>query len=69
MKATLSYDLDDLDKDDVFELKCAMSAKEYYFALSNIKEEIRSVLKYQDPPPAVENALIIIRDLIPGEIE
>jgi len=69
MKATLSYDLDDTEKDDEFELKCAMSGKDYYFSLSEIKQEIRKILKYQDPPPAVENALLAIRELIPEDVE
>jgi hypothetical protein len=42
MKATLKYNL----PDDEFEFNCAMKSTKMYFALTEIKEEIRSVLKY-----------------------
>ena len=42
MKATLKYNL----PDDEFEFNCAVKSMKMYFALTEIKEEIRSVLKY-----------------------
>jgi hypothetical protein len=42
MKATLKFNL----PEDQFEFDCAMKSTKMYFALTEIKEEIRSVLKY-----------------------
>jgi hypothetical protein len=42
MKAKLEYNL----PDDEFEFNCAVKSTKMYFALTEIKEEIRSVLKY-----------------------
>ena len=42
MKATLKYNL----PEDEFEFNNAVKSTKMYFALTEIKEEIRSVLKY-----------------------
>jgi hypothetical protein len=42
MKATLKYNL----PEDEFEFNNAVKSMKMYFALTEIKEEIRSVLKY-----------------------
>jgi hypothetical protein len=42
MEAKLKYNL----PDDQFEFECAVKSTKMYFALTEIKEEIRSVLKY-----------------------
>jgi hypothetical protein len=42
MEATLKFNL----PDDEFEFNCAVKSMKMYFALTEIKEEIRSVLKY-----------------------
>ncbi len=42
MEAKLKYNL----PEDEFEFNCAVKSTKMYFALTEIKEEIRSVLKY-----------------------
>jgi hypothetical protein len=42
MEAKLKYNL----PDDQFEFECAVKSTKMYFALTEIKEEIRSVLKH-----------------------
>jgi hypothetical protein len=44
MKATLKYNL----PDDDFEFNCAVKSTKMYFALTEIKDEIRSFIKYQE---------------------
>jgi len=43
MKAKLQYNL----PDDQFEFDCAVKSMKMYFALTEIKEEIRSFIKYK----------------------
>lgn len=43
MKATLKYNL----PDDQFEFDCASKSTKMYFALTEIKEELRSFIKYK----------------------
>ncbi len=42
MKATLKYNL----PDDEFEFNCAMKSTKMYFALTEIKDELRAILKH-----------------------
>jgi hypothetical protein len=44
MKAKLEYNL----PDDEFEFNCAVKSTKMYFALTEIKDEIRSFIKYQE---------------------
>lgn len=63
MKATLKFNLPE-DQED-FEM--ANNAKKYYCALWDIKDAIRSMLKYSEPkePELLEK----LRDLIPYDLE
>jgi hypothetical protein len=42
MKAKLEYNL----PDDEFEFNCAMKSTKMYFALTEIKDELRAILKH-----------------------
>lgn len=42
MKATLKYNL----PDDEFEFNCAVKSMKMYFALTEIKDELRTILKH-----------------------
>jgi hypothetical protein len=44
MKATLKYNL----PDDEFEFNCAVKSTKMYFALTEIKEELRAIWKYEE---------------------
>jgi hypothetical protein len=44
MKAKLEYNL----PEDEFEFNCAVKSTKMYFALTEIKDEIRSFIKYQE---------------------
>lgn len=44
MKATLKYNL----PDDEFEFNCAVKSMKMYFALTEIKEELRAIWKYEE---------------------
>ncbi len=56
MKATLEYNL----PDDEFEFNCAVKSTKMYFALTEIKEEIRGFIKYK---ALKENQYEIIEEL------
>jgi hypothetical protein len=44
MKATLKYNL----PDDDFEFNCAVKSTKMFFALTEIKDELREILKYEE---------------------
>ena len=44
MKATLKYNL----PEDEFEFNCAVKSTKMYFALTEIKEELRTIWKYEE---------------------
>jgi len=44
MKAKLEYNL----PDDQFEFDCAVKSTKMYFALTEIKDELRSIWKYEE---------------------
>jgi hypothetical protein len=44
MEATLKYNL----PDDVFEFNCAVKSTKMYFALTEIKDELRAIWKYEE---------------------
>jgi hypothetical protein len=44
MKATIEYNL----PEDQFEFDCASKSLKMYFALSEIKEELRAIWKYEE---------------------
>ena len=44
MKATLKYNL----PEDEFEFNCAVKSTKMYFALTEIKDELRAIWKYED---------------------
>ena len=44
MKATLKYNL----PEDEFEFNCAVKSTKMYFALTEIKEELRAIWKYEE---------------------
>ncbi len=44
MKATIEYNL----PEDQFEFDCASKSLKMHFALSEIKEELRAIWKYED---------------------
>ena len=44
MKATIEYNL----PDDQFEYDCAISSTRYWSALTEIKEELRAIWKYEE---------------------
>ena len=44
MKARLKYNL----PDDDFEFNCALKSTKMYFALIEIKDELRDILKYEE---------------------
>jgi hypothetical protein len=44
MKVKLEYNL----PDDQFEFECAVKSNKMFFALTEIKDEIRSFIKYQE---------------------
>jgi hypothetical protein len=44
MKATIEYNL----PDDEFEFNCAVKSTKMYFALTEIKEELRAIWKYEE---------------------
>lgn len=44
MKATIEYNL----PDDQFEFNCAVKSTKMYFALTEIKEELRAIWKYEE---------------------
>jgi hypothetical protein len=56
MKAKLEYNL----PDDEFEFNCAVKSTKMYFALTEIKEEIRGFIKYK---ALKENQYEIIEEL------
>jgi hypothetical protein len=44
MKVKLEYNL----PDDQFEFECAVKSTKMYFALTELKEELRSIWKYEE---------------------
>ena len=44
MKATLKYNL----PEDEFEFNCAVKSTKMYFALTEIKDELRAIWKYEE---------------------
>lgn len=44
MKATLKYNL----PEDDFEFNCAVKSTKMFFALTEIKDELRAIWKYED---------------------
>ena len=44
MKATIEYNL----PDDEFEFNCAVKSTKMYFALTEIKDELRAIWKYEE---------------------
>ena len=44
MKATIEYNL----PEDEFEFNCAVKSTKMYFALTEIKEELRAIWKYEE---------------------
>jgi hypothetical protein len=44
MKATLKFNL----PEDEFEFNCAVKSTKMYFALTEIKEELRAIWKYEE---------------------
>lgn len=46
MRATLTYNLD--DEGDAFNYECAMKGKDLWFAITDLDEELRKIIKYGD---------------------
>lgn len=62
MKATLEFNL----PEDAHEHATACSAGALAAALHDVSNEIRNVLKYQEPSAETRRALEALRDLIPS---
>ncbi len=63
-KLTLDFEPDEED-----EFKIVARAMDYYLTLIDIKDHIRSILKYTDVSEEVEKQLETIRDLVHGRID